>query len=54
MEFNYHDEFYVLHYDYPLVGETIEVKKEIWSKYQLQIIEDNNFSLGKNKKVSVI
>ena len=32
------------------MGGTIEVKKEIWSKYQLQIIEDNNSSLGKNKK----
>ena len=39
-----------MHYDYPLVGETIEAKKEIWSKYQFQIIEDNNFSLGKNMK----
>ena len=38
----------VLH-DYPLVGEKMEVRKEM-SNYQLQIIEHNNFSLGKNKK----
>ena len=33
------------------MGETTEVKEEIWSNYQLQIIEDNNSSLGKNTKL---
>ena len=37
--------------DYPLAGEKIKVTEEMFSKYQLQIIEDNNFSLGKNKKL---
>ena len=35
---------------YPLVGGKIKVRKELLSKYQLQIIEDN-FSLGKNRKL---
>ena len=50
IDFNYHDEFYVLHYDYLLAGEKIKAKKEILSNYQLQIIEYNKSSLGKNEK----
>ena len=45
------DELHDLDNDYPLAGGKIEVKKEMLSKYKLQIIEDNNFSLGKNKKL---
>ena len=37
--------------NYPLVGGKTKVTEEILSKYQLQIIEDNDFSLGKNKKL---
>ena len=35
--------------DYLLAGEEIEVRKEVLSSYKLPAIEDNNFSLGKNK-----
>ena len=45
------DELHDLDNDYPLAGGKIEVKKEMLSKYKLQIIEDNSFSLGKNKKL---
>ena len=47
----YPDELHDLHNDYPLAGEKIEVKKEIFSNYQIQITEHNNISLGKNKKL---
>ena len=40
-----------MHYDYPLAGEEIEIKKQVLSNYKLQIIEDNNSSLGKNKNL---
>ena len=38
-----------MHYDYRLVDEKLEAKKEIASNHQLQIIEGNNSSLGKTK-----
>ena len=37
--------------DYPLPGGKVKVTEEMLSEYQLQIIEDNNFSLGRNKKL---
>ena len=40
-----------MHFDYPLAGEKIEIKKQVLSNYKLQIIEDNNSSLGKNKNL---
>ena len=36
---------------YPLAPEKVKVTKETLSKYQLKIIEDNIFSLGKNGKL---
>ena len=33
----------------PLVGGKIKVTEEMLSEYQLQITDDNDFSLGKNK-----
>ena len=39
-----------LNNDYPLADEKTEVTEKVLSEYQFQIIEDNNFSLGKNKK----
>ena len=33
--------------DYTLAGDKIEVTKQMVYKYQLEIIEDNNFCLGK-------
>ena len=39
-----------LHNNYPLAGEKIRVTKEMLSEYQLQVIEDNHFALGRNKK----
>ena len=40
-----------MHFDYPLAGQKIEIKKQVLSNYKLQIIEDNNSSLGKNKNL---
>ena len=36
---------------YPLAPEKVKVTKETLSKYQLKIIEDNIFYLGKNGKL---
>ena len=41
-----------LHNDYTLAGEKIKVTKQMLYKYQLEIIEDNNFSLGKKNLYS--
>ena len=38
-----------LHNDSPLAGEKMKATEEMLSEYQFQIIEDNNFSLGKSK-----
>ena len=38
-----------LHSDYPVAHEKIQVKKDMLSGYQVQIIERNNLSLGVNK-----
>ena len=40
-----------LHNGYALVSEKVKMINEMLSEYQLQIIEDNSFSLGKNKKL---
>ena len=49
-DLNFPDELHDLHNDYPIVGQKIAVRKEMLSDDQLQIMEDNNFFLGKNKK----
>ena len=41
-----------LHNDYPLAGEKIKVTWDMLSKYQLQIIENNNFSISINNLIS--
>ena len=51
VELDYPDESHDLHNDCSLWSEKTEVKKEILSDYQLEIIEDNNFSFAKNKKI---
>ena len=50
VDLDYPDELHDLHNDYPFAGENVEVRKEMLSYYQLQIIDDN-FFLGKNKKL---
>ena len=50
IDLDYSDELHDLHNNYPLAGYKIKVTEEMLSKCQLQIIVDNNFSLGKNKK----
>ena len=42
-----------IHNDYPLEDEKKKETQEMFSDYQLQIIEDNNFllGLGKDKKL---
>ena len=47
----YPDELHDLHNGYLLSSEKISAKK-ILPKYQLQIIEKDEFSLGKNEKLS--
>ena len=49
-DLNFPDELHDLYNDYPIVGQKIAVRKEMLSDDQLQIMEDNNFFLGKNKK----
>ena len=46
---DYLDELHGSHNDYPLAGEKIKLTEEMLFKHQLKIIEDSNFSLGKNK-----
>lgn len=40
-----------MHHGYPLTPDKIKVMKQIFSKYQLQIVEKNEFCLGKNEKL---
>ena len=47
---DYHIELHDLN-DYPLVGEKMKLVEKMLQEYQLQIIENNNFSLGKNKRL---
>ena len=49
-DLNFPDELHDLHNGYPIAGQKIAVRKEMLSDDQLQIIKDNNFFLGKNKK----
>ena len=51
VELDYPDELHDFHNDCSLGSEKTEVKKEILSDYQLEIVEDNNFSFAKNKKI---
>ena len=51
VDLDYPDRLHDLHNDHPLAGEKIEIKKEIMSNYQLQIIEHINVYFGKNKKL---
>ena len=53
VDLDFPDWLHDLHNDCPLAGEKIEIKKEIMSNYQLQIIEDINIYFGKNKKLIV-
>ena len=47
---DYPNEIHDLRYDNLLAHAIIKVTEEILLKYQLQIIEDNSFSLSKNEK----
>ena len=40
-----------MHHVYPLTPDKIKVMKQIFSKYQLQIVEKNEFCLGKSEKL---
>ena len=51
VDLDYPEELHDLHADYPLEGGKIKLTEKILCKYQLKIIEDNNFSLGKNRKL---
>ena len=50
-DLDYSEELHDLHNNYPLVGQKVKVTEEMLSQYQLQIIDNNNFSLGKNKRL---
>ena len=47
---DYPDELHDFHNDYLSLREKTEVRKEMLTDDQLQIITDNNFSLGKNNR----
>ena len=47
VDLDYRDELHDINNDYTLAGEKVEVKEEVLSNYQLQIIEHNNFPLLK-------
>ena len=49
---DYPVETHDLHNDYPLACEKIKVTWDMLSKYQLQIIENNNFSISINNLIS--
>ena len=51
VDLDYPDDLYDFHNDYPLASEKIKVIEEILCEYQLQIIDDKNLSLGKNKNL---
>ena len=51
VDLDYPDELHDLHNNYLLAKKKKEVTRETLFDYQLQIIEDNNFSHGKNKKL---
>ena len=44
VDLDYPDELHDLHNDYPLTGDKIKVRDDMFSKYQLQIIADNSSS----------
>ena len=50
------DEFHGLHNDFSLVGEKIEVKKEMLSDYQLEKTKNKNLipNLGNKKKIQTL
>ena len=52
LEFDLHypDKLYDYHNDYHLTGGKMEANKDLLSDYQLQIKEDEKFSLVRNKK----
>ena len=54
VDLDYPDDLHDLHNDYPSAGKKIKLTEEMLSEYQLQIIEDNNFYLGKNKNPILI
>ena len=51
VDLDYSHELHDLHNNFPLASEKIQLKKEMLSEYQLEVIEDNIFSIDKNKKV---
>ena len=51
VDLDYLNDLHNLHNDYPLAGEKIKLTEEMLSKFQLQIIGDNNLSLCENKKL---
>ena len=53
-DLRYPEKLHDLLNDYALAGGKVKVIEEILSEHQLQIIEDNNFSLSKNKNLFLI
>ena len=47
----YPKNFRELHNDYPLAPYKIEIKREMWSDYQLKIADLCNIAIGNVKKV---
>ena len=51
IDFVYPKELRELHYDYPLVPDKIEIKKEMLSKYQLTMADFYNILIDNVKKL---
>ena len=51
VDLDYPDKLHDLHNYYTLTPDKIKVMKQMFSKYQLQIVEKNKFCLGKNEKL---
>ena len=49
---DYPNKLHDLHNDHTLVSKKVKVTKEMLHEYQLQIIEHNEFSHGKNEKTN--
>ena len=52
VDLEYPKELHELHKDYSLAPDKIEIKREIWSNYQLKIADFYNICIGNVKKLA--
>ena len=53
VDLEYAKELHKLHNEYSIAPDKIEIKREIWSNYQLKIADFYNICIGNIKKISV-